>query len=1180
MESLRGYFSILIITCLFLISSNSAMADKGSVSPWPVKLSEDSQRAIIMHNSQEEVLILVTELRGEKETEVLEFPEIKEIRPEPYKTFVMEHDYFTCLIPANWKLKKDKKGGKKTGIFEIKLTKPDKAKPEDGERYFFPDPLIYVGYYTGNNNQNKTYESFIMDYEKLVQKRQGSDKARYEKPKNIRFNGKEAQEHVCEVYQAKPRGPLFTTEYWLKAKFIVAKAKDSFYVLAYKSPKEFYDNYLAVFKEVVKSFKPAGGESSIDDKVKRTKTDDWVYDSGRNAAESTSAAFQRGRLFGKSADGTKALPSMRMAMKSVDSANIGFSTGGAKDINNFRENIKNGYLPIPTDITYEGLFYDYYFDTGQQKKCDKLFCPSYARAITQDPFSGKDEYYLAVGLNSGIKESDFKRKKLNLIVVLDISGSMSSPFNKYYYDRFGNRHDLEDSEHSDKTKMRVATESVAALMNHLEEDDRFGVVLFESGAYLAKPLNRVGDTDMQAIKDHILEIYPRGGTRMSAGMKMGTGLFDKYVDADPAEYENRIIFLTDAMPNIGETSERGLLGMTKKNSENRIYSTFIGIGVDFNTKLVEHITKIRGANYYSVHSADQFKERMDDEFEYMVTPLVFDLELRLEADGYDIEKVYGSPEADEATGQIMKINTLFPSKTEGGQTKGGLVLLKLKKTSDNAKLKLRTVYEDRNGNIDGSKAEIVFNSKESEFFETTGIRKGVLLSRYADLMKNWIADEKEICDKDKPISPRVNRKAGIIIPRPYLNKWERQSVPLQISSYYQGLFVDFRKYIKSEMDAVGDDTLVQEIGILDYLIERKPTCDEEIPPVYPDYPPMVKKPAVYLYPQEDSFIEVKVDVNGKFTKTEPEYGNGWSVFVTKEGIIDGKYDYLFWEADLNKIELPDEGWIVEYAELENWFDANLPKLGLNEKEKRQFEEYWLARLPKSNYYEIKLLSGEFMKQNMDLLVSPEPDTIIRLNFNFRPLSEKTDLTEPVIETPERKGFTVVEWGGILEGFKRFTMDNGYFSCNIPKDWEFSQTDKRKAKKGVYGLQVVGPRMDDASTLARVTFYLNNNTYFNGQDDFIESNSKDIFGDTKTKTDTYGPVEKVKLNNRLAYRFEREIKEYTNHGTKSEKFIMLKEKLYVIPGDKGFYVLHFMSSDPSYSKYLPVFEEIVYSFRGV
>ena len=118
------------------------------------------------------------------------------------------------------------------------------------------------------------------------------------------------------------------------------------------------------------------------------------------------------------------------------SENLGFSNGGAKDVNNFRENIKNGYLPLSSSLTYEGLFYDYYFDPGQQEKCAKLFCPSYSAAVSKDPFSGTPEYYLNVGLNSNIKQSDFKRKKLNLVVVLDISDSMGEQFNRYYYDQF------------------------------------------------------------------------------------------------------------------------------------------------------------------------------------------------------------------------------------------------------------------------------------------------------------------------------------------------------------------------------------------------------------------------------------------------------------------------------------------------------------------------------------------------------------------------------------------------------------------------------------------------------------------------------------------------------------------------------------------------------------------------
>ena len=509
--------------------------------------------------------------------------------------------------------------------------------------------------------------------------------------------------------------------------------------------------------------------------------------------------------------------------KSV-SSNIGFSTGGAKDINNFRENIKNDYLPLPTDVTYEGLFYDYYFDTGEKEECHKLFCPSYSYAISNDPFSEEKGYYLSVGLNSGIKESDFQRKKLNLVIVLDISGSMHSSFSSYYYDRFGNRVEVNETEDTGKAKIEVATEAVVALLDHLEDDDRFGMVLFNTGAELAEPVSLVGDKNMQKLKDDILEISATGGTRLSAGMRLATGLFDEFSDVNQSEYENRIIFLTDAMPNLGETSEEGLLGMTENNANNKVYTTFIGIGVDFNTELVEYITKIRGANYYSVHSAKQFKERMDDEFEYMVTPLVFDLHLNLNATGYEIEKVYGSPEAEEATGEIMRVKTLFPSKKEDGETRGGLILLKLRKISPenslklNLNLKLNVSYEDRNGVIGSDEAtvELELEEKEPDFFENTGIRKGIILSRYADLIKNWIIDERESIEKNETVRPSVNAEDGIIPPIE-LGRWERQSIPLRVSEPYKELFKEFAVYFEEEMNAIGDNTLGQERDILNTL---------------------------------------------------------------------------------------------------------------------------------------------------------------------------------------------------------------------------------------------------------------------------------------------------------------------------------------------------------------------------
>jgi len=396
---------------------------------------------------------------------------------------------------------------------------------------------------------------------------------------------------------------------------------------------------------------------------------------------------------------------------------------------------------------------------------------------------------------------------------------MGSPFDQYYYDRFGNKVELKADE-SGKTKMQIADESVVALLSHLKEGDRFGLVIFSNDAFLVDPLTLVEDKDLEKLKKRILDINETYGTNMEAGMEKGTALFERFLQANKSEYENRIIFLTDAMPNIGETGDLGLFRMLEDNADHGVYTTLIGMGVDFNTELVEAITKIKGANYYSVHSASEFKERMDDEFDFMVTPLVFDLRLGLEAPGYRIEKVYGSPEADQATGELMKVNTLFPSKAEAGQVKGGVILVKLKKLSLEGDLKLKVSYLDRNGVADSDEAEVQIAEAEPDFYQNSGIRKAVLLSRYVDLLKDWMIDERSAQVKGGKVVPSVTLANGIVIPVE-LGEWERQSMPLRVSEPYRELFSKFQDYFQRETEAVADSNLQQEQVILQKLSEFK-----------------------------------------------------------------------------------------------------------------------------------------------------------------------------------------------------------------------------------------------------------------------------------------------------------------------------------------------------------------------
>ncbi len=55
------------------LTAQWAWADKGHIWPRPVRLSETSQKAILLHNRREEVLILGVELQAQTPTEILEF---------------------------------------------------------------------------------------------------------------------------------------------------------------------------------------------------------------------------------------------------------------------------------------------------------------------------------------------------------------------------------------------------------------------------------------------------------------------------------------------------------------------------------------------------------------------------------------------------------------------------------------------------------------------------------------------------------------------------------------------------------------------------------------------------------------------------------------------------------------------------------------------------------------------------------------------------------------------------------------------------------------------------------------------------------------------------------------------------------------------------------------------------
>ena len=54
---------------------------------------------------------------------------------------------------------------------------------------------------------------------------------------------------------------------------------------------------------------------------------------------------------------------------------------------------------------------------------------------------------------------------------------------------------------------------------------------------------------------------------------------------------------------------------------------------------------------------------------------------------------------------------------------------------------------------------------------------------------------------------------------------------------------------------------------------------------------------------------------------------------------------------------------------------------------------------------------EEINDNMQLNITPSPDSIIRIVMEFKALDKEINVKEQILQTPQRNGFVVVEWGG-------------------------------------------------------------------------------------------------------------------------------------------------------------------------
>ena len=181
------------------------------------------------------------------------------------------------------------------------------------------------------------------------------------------------------------------------------------------------------------------------------------------------------------------------------------------------------------------------------------------------------------------------------------------------------------------------------------------------------------------------------------------------------------------------------------------------------------------------------------------------------------------------------------------------------------------------------------------------------------------------------------------------------------------------------------------------------------------------KPLILLYPENKQDIQVELEYTPGFSATFPRYDDskkGWYVTAEPDGTLldhtTGQETYwLFWEGnayygdyDLSK------GFVVQGSELREFLYEKLSEIGLNTKEKSDFIMFWYPKLQDYSYVQITF-AGEDYNQSAPLKITPKPDSLLRVFMVAKPLEAPIQVEPQKLERFERKGFSVVEWGGTI-----------------------------------------------------------------------------------------------------------------------------------------------------------------------
>nr|BFE64350.1 VWA domain-containing protein [Dactylosporangium thailandense] len=157
--------------------------------------------------------------------------------------------------------------------------------------------------------------------------------------------------------------------------------------------------------------------------------------------------------------------------------------------------------------------------------------------------------------------SDADRPDAALTFVVDVSGSMSEP-----------------------GKLDLVQRGLHTLVDQLRPTDSVALVAYSDEAELLRPMTQLRDRDgMDAAIDRL---RVSGSTNLEAGLRLG---YDTARKGFRNNATNRVILLSDGLPNVGKTDATPLVREIQEAAAKQITLLGVGVGSDYGDRFMEQL---------------------------------------------------------------------------------------------------------------------------------------------------------------------------------------------------------------------------------------------------------------------------------------------------------------------------------------------------------------------------------------------------------------------------------------------------------------------------------------------------------------------------------------------------------------------------------------------------------------